>query len=319
MRHHVAVRSGVSHRRFAGLLIVAGLAALIFACGDDADADPFANATFSDWSAPINLGSVINSDAAEQAPAISPDGLALYYLSTRAGGIGANDIWVSRRATRHAAWEAPKNLGAPINTTANETHPAFSPDGLQLYFTSDRPGGIGLNDIWVSTRTNVDDDFSWQAPVNLGPVINSALEDAAPYVVTLHGQHTLFYSRGPTLTNQDLYISVQNAGVWGTPTILTELSMTDATEAHATVRADGRESFFYSGRTGGAGGNDIWTSTRTTVTAPWSTPVAVTVLNTSFGEVHPVLDLDGLTIYFASNRPGGSGGNDLYMATRTRR
>ena len=81
MRHHSAVRSGVSHRKFAGLLIIAGLAAVIFACGDDADADPFANATFSDWSAPINLGSVINSDAAEQAPAISPDGLALYYLN----------------------------------------------------------------------------------------------------------------------------------------------------------------------------------------------------------------------------------------------
>ena len=319
MRHHFAVCSGVSHRRFAGLLIVAGLAAIIFAGGDDADADPFANATFSDWSAPINLGAVINSDAAEQAPALSPDGLALYYLSGRAGGIGANDIWVSRRATRNAAWEAPKNLGTPINTTANETHPAFSPDGLQLYFTSDRPGGFGLNDIWVSTRTNVNDDFSWQAPVTLGPVINSALEDAAPYVVTLHGQNTLFYSRGPTLTNQDLYISVQNAGVWGTPVLLTELSTPDATEARPTVRVDGREIFFYSNRTGGAGGNDIWTSTRTTVTAPWSTPVALTVLNTSFGEVHPALDRDGLTIYFASNRPGGSGGNDLYMATRTRR
>ena len=319
MRHHSAVRSGVSPRKFAGLLIIAGLAAVIFAGGDDADADPFANATFSDWSAPINLGSVINSDAAEQAPAISPDGLALYYLSTRAGGIGANDIWVSRRGTRNAAWEAPKNLGAPINTTANETHPAFSPDGLQLYFTSDRPGGFGLNDIWVSTRTNVNDDFSWQAPVNLGPVINSALEDAAPYVVTLHGQNTLFYSRGPTLTNQDLYISVQNAGVWGKPTIVTELSTPDTTEARPTVRADGREIFFYSGRAGGAGGNDIWTSTRTTVTAPWSTPVPVTALNTSFSEVHPALDLDRLTIYFASNRPGGSGGNDLYMATRTRR
>jgi WD40-like Beta Propeller Repeat len=75
----------------------------------------------------------------------------------------------------------------------------------------------------------------------------------------------------------------------------------------------------YSERAGGAGANDIWASTRTTVTAPWSTPVAVTALNTSFGEIHPALDLDGLTIYFASNRPGGSGGNDLYMATRTRR
>src|SRR5262249_49510965 len=119
--------------------------------------------------------------------------------------------------------------------------------------------------------------------------------------------------------NQDLYMSVQNAGVWGTPVLLTELSTPDATEAHPTVRADGREIFFYSNRTGSAGRNDIWTSTRTTVTAPWSTPVPVMALSTSFGEVHPALDLDGLTMYFASDRPGGSGGFDLYMATRTRR
>ena len=102
----------------------------------------------------------------------------------------------------------------------------------------------------------------------------------------------------------------------GNTRILIELSTPDD-GAQAWCERTGAD--FYSERAGGAGANDIWTSTRTTVTAPWSTPVAVTALNTSFGEIHPALDLDGLTIYFASNRPGGSGGNDLYMATRTRR
>src|ERR1700675_82546 len=89
--------------RSPGIAVVFGLlfSLVLYGCV----VDSFANATFSDWSAPINLGSLINSDAAEQAPAISPDGLAVYCLSGRAGGVGASDLWVSRRANRNAAGE----------------------------------------------------------------------------------------------------------------------------------------------------------------------------------------------------------------------
>lgn len=317
MRQTFRVRSGVSYRWVALLLFVAGVGAIGFACKDVAEPDP-GEVTFTDWSAPVSLAS-LNSAAEDQAPAISPDGLALYFSSTRAGGVGAGDIWVTRRGSRNAVWGAPQSLGASINTTANETDPQFSPDGLQLFLASDRSGGGGLSDVWVATRTNVNDDLSWGTPVNLGAAINSTSDDAFPEVVTLGGQRTLFYSRGLVPADHDLLMSVENVGVFGAPTQVTELNTTTAAEACPAMRADGREVFFCSDRAGGAGLNDIWTSVRATATAAWSTPTGATALNTPSDDRDPALDLDSLTIFFASSRPGGSGGSDLYMATRTPR
>ena len=82
--------------------------------------------------------------------------------------------------------------------------------------------------------------------------------------------------------------------------------------------ADGRELLFWSPRAGGPGGNDLWMSTRQTIHDSCSPPVnAGTALNSVFDDVTPSLSWDGRTLSFASNRPGGSGGNDLYMSTRT--
>jgi hypothetical protein len=273
----------------------------------------------SDWSAPVNLGPEVNSASGEIGPAISPDGLALYFTSDRPGGVGARDIWVTRRAHRTAPWRAPRNLGPVVNSSASDFLPALSPDGRQLFITSGRAGGQGDADVWVSRRDDTRDDFGWQAPVNLGAPVNTAGAEAAPYVVKVRGKTTLFFSRGPVLSNLDLFVSSQHGRAFGTPVPVAELNTAGATEAHATVRQNGREIFFYSDRPGGAGLSDIWTSTRKSTGRPWSTPVAVEPLNTAFGEVHPTLDRHGETLFFVSDRPGGSGGTDLYMATRPRR
>src|SRR5713101_671744 len=106
----------------------------------------FAN---SEWSEPVNLGPVVNSSGAEMNPGLSPDGLSLYFVSTRVGGLGGTDIWVSRRACDDCAWQAPVNLGSPINTADADGAPALSTDGHLLFFFSDRPGGFGQLDIYV--------------------------------------------------------------------------------------------------------------------------------------------------------------------------
>jgi hypothetical protein len=86
----------------------------------------------------------------------------------------------------------------------------------------------------------------------------------------------------------------------------------------ATIRKDGREMFFGSTRAGSVGGNDIWTSTRQSIHDPWTTPInAGPPFNTAFNDLTPDLSFDGRTLIFASNRPGGLGGNDLWIATRT--
>ena len=74
---------------------------------------------FSEWSVPVNV-SQINSSSDEQHPAISKDGLSLYFASNRPGGCGGSDLWVSQRASTDSPWEAPVNLGCSINSSAND-------------------------------------------------------------------------------------------------------------------------------------------------------------------------------------------------------
>ncbi len=139
-----------------------------------------AAAKFSDWSAPVNLGPVVNSGFVEVGPAISKDGLSLYFGSNRPGGFGGQDIWVSQRASVGDPWGPPTNLGPIVNTPSLESVPGFSRDGHWMFFNSDRPGGFGAVDIWVSYRPHTHDDFGWEPPVNLGPGVNTTSVDNAP-------------------------------------------------------------------------------------------------------------------------------------------
>ena len=130
-----------------------------------------------DWGPPENLGTTINSASQDGSPFLTADGLELYFWSARDGGYGGQDIYVTRRATRTSPWEAPTNLGVGVNTSDQESAPVVSPDGLELYFASTRPGGYGGWDIYVSKRANTDDP--WGASVNLGPAVNSPGNDSA--------------------------------------------------------------------------------------------------------------------------------------------
>src|SRR5579864_4209591 len=93
-------------------LLLAGAALLCLVLGASASA---AAPTYTGWSTPVNLGPVVNSAAAEGGPALSGDGLSLYFTSVnRPGGLGSDDIWVSQRPSVSAAWGAPVNLGPTI-------------------------------------------------------------------------------------------------------------------------------------------------------------------------------------------------------------
>src|SRR6266702_6670065 len=83
---------------------------------------------FSDWSTPVNLGPTVNTASLDAGPAISKDGLTLYFSSDRVGGIGSHDIWITKRPTVDSPWETPVNLGSGINTDALEQVPALSRD-----------------------------------------------------------------------------------------------------------------------------------------------------------------------------------------------
>jgi hypothetical protein len=295
-------------------VVVAGAVLL---CLANAAAAPAAPPTYGAWSTPVWLGPVVNSTGLDAGPALSWDGLSLYFYTATRPGFGGNDIWVSQRPTVNDAWGAPVNLGPTINTAAAEFVPAFTPDGHWMYFGSDRPGGSGLQDIWRSYRADIDDDFAWQAPTNLGPAFNSAADDNASTYFENGGHPQLIFGSGRLGgAARDLFVSnLQVDGTWGPATLIPELS-SPGTENRPGIRQDGLEIFFYSDRAGGQG-NDLWTATRATVDAPWSTPVNLgPTVNSAAGDQHSYPSLDGRALVFSSGRPGGLGSFDLYVTTR---
>ena len=131
-------------------------------------------ATINDpWMEPENLGPTINSSAYDWAPSLSADGLSLYFTSGRPGGFGSwGDIWVTTRATLKDPWGEPENLGPTINSAAFDGAQSISADGSVLIFMSDRAGGYGAFDVWMTRRATIEDD--WETPINLGSTINTS-------------------------------------------------------------------------------------------------------------------------------------------------
>jgi hypothetical protein len=278
-----------------------------------------AAASYGDWSAPVNLGPPINTSAGESGPALSADGLSLYFFSANraGGGLGQGDLWVSRRATLDGAWGEPVNLGSPVNTAAGESFPTLSDDGHWLFFASTRAGSFGGQDLYQSYRPDVHDDFGWQTPTNLGSNVNTAGDENAAGWFENGGEPQLFFSGGPSSPFLlDLRVSDrQPDGTWGVARLIPELS-TSSSEQKPSIRSDGLEIFFHSDRPGTLGGGDLWVATRSSTEAPWSTPVNLTSLNTTANDIHANLSADGRTLLWSAQRSGGLGGGDLWMATR---
>ena len=145
------------------------------------------------WGEPVNLGPPVNGSSWDGSPSISTDGLELYFNSAR-GGYGKGDTWVTRRATINAPWGEPVNLGAVVNSSEDENLPFVSADGLSLFFRSERPGGYGGGDIWMTTRATKSDP--WGEPVNLGPTVNSSGTEGGPSI-SADGFTFYFYSNRP--------------------------------------------------------------------------------------------------------------------------
>jgi len=241
----------------------AGALVLFLALGLTAEV---VNADFI-WGTPSNLGPTVNSSADDSAPSISADGLQLYFIDWevfRPGGYGLSDIWVTTRETTEDDWGTPVNLGPTVNSSYLDAMGSISADGLSFFFTSDRPGGLGSWDIYVTTRATKEDD--WGTPVNLGPTVNSTAHDCLP-----------------------------------------------------DISADGLVLFFsdyLSGpyRPGGFGISDNWVTTRPTTDDPWGTPVNLgPPVNTSAEDLGPNISADGSTLFFSSRRPGGYGSGDIWQ------
>lgn len=112
------------------------------------------------WGNPINVGAHVNYPAGAYTPKLSPDGLELYFRSTRTGTLGGMDFWVARRPSPLFSFGKPENLGPNINSPAEETNLAISPDGLTLVFQSNRETDPPTTyRLWISTRSALTEPF----------------------------------------------------------------------------------------------------------------------------------------------------------------
>ena len=268
---------------------------------------------------PQNLGPVVNSSFGDGAPGISADGLELYFASDRPGGLGHLDLWISTRESVDDPWGPPVNL-TTLNSPYGDIWPSISADGLTLYFSDyfyrpDHPGGQGGHDLWMSKRASLNDP--WVTPVNLGPVVNTSADEQS--VTISHDGLTLIFSsdRAGGSGSDDLWMSTRptTQDDWDPPVNLGPVVNSSSYDQECYLSCDALILFFMSGRAGGLGGSDAWVTVRRTINDLWGPPVNLgPPVNTSVDDGNVVISADMRTLYFASNRPGGVGGWDIWQA-----
>lgn len=319
-------------------LFMFGMAA---ACGEDTTA-PHGSAdgaalsalpAYSGWTAAQGIEHAapgahpaVNTEFLEGCPFVSRDGKMLLIASNRPGGLGGIDIWASARTSTGEPWGEPVNLGAPVNSEANDFCPTLGRDGHTLYFVSTRQAGVhgvdwcGGSDIFVTRRR---DGMNFEEPQNLGCGVNSSADEFSPFPLPERetGPVLYFSSTRPGLgAGGDLYRSEWRDGTFGVPELVPGVnSIYD--DGQPNLRRDGLELFFYSNRPdpGAQGGNDLYVATRASITDPWSPPANLgPSVNSASAETRPSLSWDGTTLYFGSPRPLGDGSSDIYVTTRTR-
>ena len=199
------------------------------------------------------FSSEVNTEYPEGTSCISPDGR--YVFLTRCGdskGMGSCDIYLSVRNGK--TLQSPRNLGAPINSSAWESQPSFSSDGRTLFFTSNRRGGQGQQDIYMSKIT---DNGQWSVPVNLP--INTRGREQSPFIHP-NGKQLFFSSDGhPGMGGTDLFVvDIDEEGNCSDLVNLGYPINERGDEVSFVVNADGSKGYYASERSEGYGSWDIY-------------------------------------------------------------
>ena len=210
--------------------------------------------------------------------------------------------------------QAPSNLGSVVNSKYSDFAPFISANGNSLYFCSDREGGFGGQDIWVSRKGP---DGQWSSPVNLGSPPNSQLNEG-PDTVSVDEQ-TIYFTgcnRKDGFGQCDIYTShLMPYGKWSPAENLGPKVNTKYNEANASLSFNGQTLYFVSTRPGGLGGWDIWKTDL--VDQRWTESINLgPPINTPQNEFIPFIHCNE-DLYFSSDGHGGSGGADIFYSKKT--
>lgn len=214
------------------------------------------NRTESGWSNPSTFVPWQSEEFNMGAPALSPDGNALWFAGCGwQGGFGSCDIYVSH--FKEGKWTLPYNAGPAINSEAWDSQPAISADGQILIFASNRPGGFGGSDLY---RSVILPEGQWSRPENLGPLINTAGNEMSPF---FHPDGSTLYlsSDGhPGMGGYDLFMTrLDVADRWTQPKNLGFPINTASDEMNIITDARGQHAWMASRRSEGLGGYDVYT------------------------------------------------------------
>jgi len=259
---------------------------------------------------PTNVLLPVNISDQDYDMTVSADGLYLLFGSGRPGADGADDIWVATRATTEDPWGTPVNLGPTVNSQDRDTDCSLSMDGLSFFFRSDRPGGFGGGDIWLTTRATTNDP--WGEPINLGPPVNNVYNETDPSI-SADGLTLYFSEFGyPVLPfrpgghgDSDIWFTMRptKEAPWGEPINLGPIVNSESADLMQDISSDGLVMFFSSNRVGGFGDYDLYMTRRATTSDPWRDPVNLgPAINSPVWDIDPEVSADGSILYFGRGR-----------------
>lgn len=207
------------------------------------------------WSEVELLPGAINTEGHDACTSISPDGKTIFlYKNDMEGESRGGDIYYSKISSS-GKWGSAISIGKPINTTFFEGGACVSPDGNLLYFVSERPGGFGHADIYVSKRNA---NKEWDLPVNLGPEVNTA-EDEGGIFLAPDGKTLFLSSNGVnSMGGYDIFKTVNENGKWTKPVNLGYPINSLDNDMSLTLSVDAQIGYFSSDRKGGKGDLDIY-------------------------------------------------------------
>ncbi len=192
-----------------------------------------------EWIPSQSISTLINSEYNEGACSISADGRMLVFTSCEGRpSFGNCDLYVSYKVGHN--WSKPENMGKEINSSYWDSQPALSADGRIIYFSSNRSGGYGKRDIWMSRFIGE----TWTEPENLGSKINTSGDEITPYI-HVNSKTLFFASDGHVgLGGFDLYLSERIDSVWALPTNLGYPINTNNDEISVIINSKGTHGYY---------------------------------------------------------------------------
>jgi OOP family OmpA-OmpF porin len=192
------------------------------------------------FSEPQSLSENINSEFNEGTCTLSADGRTLIFTSCYGRqGYGSCDLYISNK--NGDDWSIPKNMGGVINSYAWDSQPSLSADGRRLFFISNRGGGVGSRDIWVTEK---DDKDNWSKPKNLGRGINTVADEVSPFIHP--NNKTLYYATNglPGFGGFDVYYTLQDGEGWTTPVNLGAPINSGEDQVSLFITSDGEKGYY---------------------------------------------------------------------------